>query len=214
MVSMLRQKLLDEVLERDNDDANRRVVQLQMQKVASGDRRAEPLVKSNMNSEQMQKLSVFVSSLQKSLEQKVRSGKLLTQSWANGKEQEKNIMDVCNVTQICVMYNYIVGVYQGVGTSQYTRLAMKSVLVSVQKNAELILMYMERFLAQVLNSHFISSYLYAMSVYRLMIGHIKRDSFNPITKKELMLEKKVLYNDVSQRSGMAPGIAYGDMGTH
>ena len=54
MVSMLRQKLLDEVLERDNDDANRRVVQLQMQKVASGDRRAEPLVKSNMNSEQMQ----------------------------------------------------------------------------------------------------------------------------------------------------------------
>ena len=84
MVSMLRQKLLDEVLERDNDDANRRVVQLQMQKVASGDRRAEPLVKSNMNSEQMQKLSVFVSSLQKSLVQKVRSGKLLTQSWANG----------------------------------------------------------------------------------------------------------------------------------
>ena len=192
MASMLRQKLLDEVLERDNDDANRRVVQLQMQKVASGDRRAEPLVKSNMNSEQMQKLSVFVSSLQKSLEQKVRSGKLLTQSWANGKEQEKNLMDVCNVTQICVMYNYIVGVYQGVGTSQYTRLAMKSVLVSVQKNAELILMYMERFLAQVLNSHFISSYLYAMSVYRLMIGQIKRDSFNPITKKVLLLEKKVL----------------------
>ena len=154
MVSMLRQKLLDERLERDNDDANRQVVQLQMQKVASGDRRAEPLVKSNMNSEQMQKLSVFVSSLQKSLEQKVRSAKLLTQSWANGKEQEKNLMDVSNVTQVCVMYNYMVGVYRGVGTSQYTRLAMKSVLVSVQKNAELILMYMERFLAQVLSSHF------------------------------------------------------------
>ena len=146
MVSMLRQKLLDEVLERDNDDANRKVVQLQMQKVASSDRRAEPLVKSNINSEQMQKLSVFVSSLQKSLEQKVRSGKLLTQSWAIGKEQDKNLMDVCNVTQICVVCKRIAGVYRGVGTSQYTRLAMKSVLVSVQQNAELILMYMERFL--------------------------------------------------------------------
>ena len=36
------------------------------------------------------------------------------------------------------MYNYIVGVYRKVGVSQYTRMAMKKVLVAVQKNDELI----------------------------------------------------------------------------
>ena len=54
-----------------------------------------------------------------------------------------------------MVYSYTAGVYRGVGTSQYTHLAMKSVLVRVQKNAELILMYTESSLAQVLNNHFI-----------------------------------------------------------
>ena len=59
-----------------------------MLKTASGDRRAEPLANSNLNPEQMQKLSVFVSSLHKPLEQKAKPAKLRYQMWVNGKALE------------------------------------------------------------------------------------------------------------------------------
>ena len=55
------------------------------------------------------------------------------------------------MTQICVMYSYTVSVYRKVGVSQYTRLATKSVLVTVQKNTELILAYMERYTPHVIS---------------------------------------------------------------
>ena len=88
MASILRNKLLDEVVDRHNDDVTRKSIQLQMLKTVTGDRRATPLVKSDLNPEQMQKLSVFVSSLQKSLEQKAQSAKLLSQGWVDGKARE------------------------------------------------------------------------------------------------------------------------------
>ena len=68
MASILRHKLLKEVVDRDNDDANRKVIHLQLAKTVSKDR--APLVKSDLDPQEMQKLSVFVSSLQTSLEQK------------------------------------------------------------------------------------------------------------------------------------------------
>ena len=133
----------------------------------------------------------------------MNAAKLITSIWVKGKAMGKYLNDICNVVQIFTMYNYIVGVYRKVGVSQYTRLAMKTVLATVQKNAELIVTYMNQFLPQVNGTEHMESYLHALSVYRLMVAQIKKDTFNPITKKELFLEKKVLVDNTSQRSRMA-----------
>ena len=57
MVSILRNKLLNEVVDSDNDEANRKVLHLQLAKTVSKDR--APLVKSDLDPQEMQKLSVL-----------------------------------------------------------------------------------------------------------------------------------------------------------
>ena len=104
----------------------------------------------------------------------MNAAKLLTSVWVKGKAMDKYLSDMCNVTQVSTMYNYIVGVYRKVGVSQYTRMAMKTVLVTVQKNAELIVAYMDQFLPQINGTEHMPSYLHALSVYRLMVARIKK----------------------------------------
>ena len=140
-------------------------------------------MKSDLDPQEMQKLSVFVSSLQTPLEQTMNAAKLIASVWVKGKAMGKYLNDMCNFVQIATML-------------QKTMMA-----------------YMDQFLPQVNGTEHMDSYLHALSVYRLMVAQIKKDTFNPITKKELLLEKKVLVDNTSQRPRMAPALDYGDMGT-
>ena len=56
MVSILRNKLLNEVVDLDNDEANRKVLHLHLAKTVSKD--LAPLVKSDLDPQEMQKLSL------------------------------------------------------------------------------------------------------------------------------------------------------------
>ena len=101
---------------------------------------------------------------------------------------------------------------QAVGASQYTRQAMRTALVSAQKNAELIVVRTEMLMPQVLNRSFVSCCLYARSVYVLMIRQAGRGNFNPVAREGLLSEK-VLRAGYCQRPAVAPGLSYADMGT-
>ena len=90
------------------------------------------MLQSQLNTEEIQKLSIFVSSLRKVLEHKNHVAKLMLSHTIKPNQINKYAIDISSIEEIIRMYNYIVGVYRKVGVNQQTRLTMKSIFMSLE----------------------------------------------------------------------------------
>ena len=128
MQSDLRRNLIREVLDSDKN-INKRVSQLQLTNIPKED---ALLLKSQLNSDEIQKLNVYASRIRKILEYIAHISKLLLSYTINQETLNSYIIDLSNIEELKTMYNYITGIYRGLGMSQQSRNAMKSVFMTFE----------------------------------------------------------------------------------
>jgi hypothetical protein len=86
------------------------------------------LLRSQLNTNEIQKLNIYASSIRKLLEHKANISKLLLSYSINQDTLNKYLFNISSIEELMSMYNYIVGIHRGLGLSQQSRKAMKSVL--------------------------------------------------------------------------------------
>ena len=166
----LRKKLIDEVLDVDKN-IKKRLMKIQIRNLPKEDTAA---LYTAFDPEELQKLSVFVSSLRKSLENKAHVARLVATEWQKNKPFERNLVVLCAVEEILIMYNYLVSLYRRPGSSQQTRLAMKSILMSLQENLEKIIQNMSAASTKIVGTHYQASYMQALGAYKLVLADLKK----------------------------------------
>ena len=134
-------KLIDEAINSDRN-VHKQVAQIQLKRAMAPEEAPVPYAALGLNPEELQKLKVFVSSLRKSLGHKARLARTVATEWVNTKTLGKRLFDLSNVVEITVMHSFIVEVYRKAGSTERTRVAMKSVLSSMQETVEKIARYL------------------------------------------------------------------------
>ena len=79
-----------------------------------------------------------MSSLRKSLGHTAQLARTVATERVNSKTLGKRLFDLSNTVEITAMYSFIVEVYRKAGNTERTRVAMESVLSSMQENVEKI----------------------------------------------------------------------------
>ena len=165
-------ELIDEAINNDRD-VHRKVVQLARPRAATPEMPV-PYTALGLNPEELQKLKVFVSSLRKSVGHKAQLARTVATEWVNTKTLDKRLFDLSNVVEITAMCNFIAEVYRKAGLTERARLAMKSVLSSMQENVEKIARYLSAVMYKVVGTRHLAGYLHALSVYKLIPSQLQR----------------------------------------
>ena len=122
----IRKKLIREVLDEDRN-INKRVSEIQIKNLPKQD---ALLLQNQLNTTEIQKLNLYASNIRKILEHKAFVSKMMLSNTISNDTLNKYIIDISSIEEIMTMYNYIVGVYRGLGLSQQSRNAMKSIFMS------------------------------------------------------------------------------------
>ena len=124
----VRKKLIREVLDSDRD-TNKRLSKIQIKNLPKED---AALIQSQLNTDEIQKLNVYASSIRKILEHKAHISKMLLSYSINQDTINKYILDISSIEELNTMYNYIVFLYRRLGNSQQSRLSMKSMFMTFE----------------------------------------------------------------------------------
>ena len=170
MQNDLRRKLIRETLDEDKH-INKWVAQIQIKNIPKED---ALLLKSQLNSDEIQKLNVYASSIRKILEHKANRSKLLLSYSTNQDTLNKYVVDISSIEELVSMYNYSVSIYRGLGLSQTSRLAMNSIFVTFEFYIDSIVKNLKMALPKVSDNWNIQSFRNAINFYEIIDNQLKK----------------------------------------
>ena len=200
MQADLRRKLIREVLDTDKN-INKRVSQIQIKNVPKEDAR---LLKKQLNSDKIQKLNVYASSIRKILEYKKYISKMLLSNVINQEKMDEIIIDLSSIEQLNAMYNYIIGIYRNLGLSQQSRQVMKSIIMTMENYTDSIVKHMKLALPRVSNNININSFKNALNFYEILLNKIKNGNIFEISRDEMIHKSMNSPHGVDYRQPTAP----------
>ena len=109
----LRRKLVREILDEDKN-IQQRVSQIQLKNMPKEDAK---FLRKQLNTNDLQKLQIYASSIRKVLEHKATISKFLLSHSINENTLNKYIIDISSIEELMAMYNYIVTIYRSLGLS-------------------------------------------------------------------------------------------------
>ena len=161
----------------DNDkNTNKRVARMQIKNVPKDE---VALLQSELNTEEIQTMSIYVSSLRKVFEHKAHVSKTMLSYNIKPTTLNKFIVDISSIEEIMTMYSCVGGICRKLGNNPQTRLTAQCIFMSVGSYVANIVKNLRMVTPRVSGvvGANMSSFIMALSLHELTDAQLKKGFF-------------------------------------
>ncbi len=133
-------------------------------------------MQSQLNTEEIQQVGIFIASLRKVLEHKSHVAKMAQSYIAKPNQVNKYIIDICKVEEVISMYSFIVSIYRKVGNNQQITLTMKSIFMGIEAYIKNIVKNMMFLISTVSGTHHSPLFITALSLSEVIDEQLRTGS--------------------------------------